>query len=183
MTPLGMLVIGCATVAAAYQLFQVFAAWWFFRRALRAEAAATDTELPPVTVLKPLKGLGVDLYDNLASFCRQDYPAYQIVFGISDVDDPALTVVQQIRRDFPGHDIVLSIGNAPGANRKVANLRHIRNVKHEFPVSLVMKTYSWATARVCVNPLNEFILLIARQVYAPTCGMPLECVQKVIARQ
>ena len=131
MTPLGMFVIGCATIAAGYQLFQVFAAWWFFRRARRTGAAAPDGELPPVTVLKPLKGLGVDLYDNLASFCGQDYPAYQIVFGIADVDDPALTVVQQIKRDFPRHDIVLSIGTALGANRKVANLRHMmRHARH-----------------------------------------------------
>jgi len=131
MTLLGRFVIGCATVAAAYQLFQVFAAWWFFRRTRRAEAAVPDAELPPVTLLKPLKGLGVDLYDNLASFCRQDYPAYQIVFGIADVDDPALTVVQQIKRDFPKHDIVLSIGDALGANRKVANLRHMmRHARH-----------------------------------------------------
>jgi len=131
MTLLGMFVIGCATIAAAYQLFQVFAAWWFFRRTRHAEVAAPDTELPPVTLLKPLKGPGVDLYDNLASFCRQDYPAYQIVFGIADVDDPALTVVQQVKRDFPKLDIVLSLGDASGANRKVANLRHMmRHARH-----------------------------------------------------
>src|SRR5207244_10810667 len=64
--------------------------------------------LPPVTVLKPLKGPGIDLYDNLASFCRLDYPAYQIVFGVEDVRDPAVAVVRQIRRDFPDRDIVLS---------------------------------------------------------------------------
>jgi len=131
MTLLGMFVIGCATIAAAYQLFQVFAAWWFFRRTRRAEVAAPDTELPPVTLLKPLKGPGVDLYDNLASFCRQDYPAYQVVFGIADVADPALTVVQQVKRDFPKLDIVLSVADASGANRKVANLRHMmRHARH-----------------------------------------------------
>ncbi len=132
MTLVGAFVVGCATVAAAYQLFQLFAVWWFFRRGARLPGAASpDVALPPVTVLKPLKGPGVDLYDNLVSFCRQDYPAYQIVFGIADVGDPASTVVQQIKRDFPRHDIVLSVGNAPGANRKVANLRHMmRHARH-----------------------------------------------------
>src|SRR5262249_51249436 len=80
---------------------------------------------PAVTVLKPLKGPGIDLYANLASFCRQDYPAYQIVFGVEDPRDPAAAVVRQLRRDFPERDIVLAVGSAPGANRKVANLCHM----------------------------------------------------------
>jgi ceramide glucosyltransferase len=83
-----------------------------------------------VTILKPLKGRGVDLYANLASFCRQDYPAYQVVFGVEDPTDPAAAVVEQIRRDFPDCDLVLAVGQAPGANRKVANLTQMMRHAH-----------------------------------------------------
>ena len=108
-----------ATVATGYQLFQVVAAWRFLRRARRGRRAGI---LPPVTVLKPLKGLGVELYENLASFCRQSYPTYQIVFGVAD---PAVAVVQRLRRDFPEREIVLAVGSEHGTNRKVASLEHM----------------------------------------------------------
>ena len=131
MPPLVALVVGLAAVATGYQLFQLYAARRFFRRAAPPGPGARDDCLPAVTVLKPLKGPGLDLYENLASFCRLDYPAYQIVFGVEDPRDPAVAVVQQIRRDFPGRDIVLAVGHAPGANRKVANLRHMmRHARH-----------------------------------------------------
>jgi len=129
-------VLACALVAGGYHLFEWVAAWWFFRRAARAiRPLPPGAALPPVTVLKPLKGPGVDLYDNLASFCRLDYPACQIVFGVEDARDPAVAVVQQIRRDFPERDIVLSVGWMPGANRKVANLCHMmRHARHDILV-------------------------------------------------
>ena len=121
-------VLACAGVATGYQLFQIYATWRFLRRG-RREARGP---LPAVTVLKPLKGPGLDLYANLASFCRQDYPTYQVVFGVEDARDPAVAVVQQIRRDFPERDIALAVGRMPGANRKVANLCHMmRHARHE----------------------------------------------------
>ena len=126
--------VGCvlagSVVATGYQLFQLVACAAFFRRARRRAARAKDYR-PPVTILKPLKGRGIDLYANLASFCRQDYPEYQIVCGVNDPDDPAIAVVERIRRDFPECDVVLSIGDRPGANRKVANLCHMMtHAKH-----------------------------------------------------
>jgi ceramide glucosyltransferase len=124
-----VLVVGCAAIASAYQLFQLFAAWRFLRQP--SPAARWGWKLPAVTVLKPLKGPGIDLYANLASFCRQDYPSYQLVFGVENPRDPAVAVVQQLRRDFPERDIVLSVASMPGANRKVANLRHMmRHARH-----------------------------------------------------
>jgi ceramide glucosyltransferase len=116
------LVLACAGVATGYQVFQLYATWRFFRRARRT-AGRAPWKLPAVTVLKPLKGPGLDLYANLASFCRQDYPTYQVVFGVEDARDPAVAVVQQISATSE-RDIVLSVGWMPGANRKVANLRH-----------------------------------------------------------
>ena len=126
-------ILGCAAIAGSYQLFQLFAAWWYLHRARRAwHAPPAGWSPPPVTVLKPLKGRGVELYENLASFCRQEYPDYEIVCGVEDPADPALGVVRQVQRDFPGTRIVVAVERAPGANRKVANLRHMmRHARHD----------------------------------------------------
>jgi ceramide glucosyltransferase len=126
------LVLAVSVVATGYQLFQLVAAAVFFRRARRhaGRAGARDYR-PAVTILKPLKGRGIDLYANLASFCRQDYPEFQIVCGVNDPDDPAVPIVERIQRDFPECDVALSIGDRPGANRKVANLCHMmEQAKH-----------------------------------------------------
>jgi ceramide glucosyltransferase len=90
-------------------------------RARRRDARAKDYR-PPVTILKPLKGPGIDLYANLASFCRQDYPRFQIVCGVNDPSDPAIESSAASSASSPHCDVVLSIGDRPGANRKVANL-------------------------------------------------------------
>jgi ceramide glucosyltransferase len=154
---LGIAVVACAVFAGAYQLFQVFAAWHFLRRS-RVSPAVAPGRLPAVTVLKPLKGPGVELYDNLASFCRQDYPApVQLVFGVADAHDPAVAVVQRLRRDFPERDIVLSIGDEPGTNRKIANLVHMaRHARHDV---LVMSDADIRVApgylRTLVAPLTD----------------------------
>lgn len=78
---------------------------------------------PPVSILKPLCGLDVQTYDNLASFCRQNYPIYQIIFSVQDPHDPVIDVVKQIQHDFPTADICLVIDDrAIGINLKISNL-------------------------------------------------------------
>ncbi|TLZ07279.1 MAG: Fe-S oxidoreductase, partial [Gammaproteobacteria bacterium] len=61
--------------------------------------------MPAVTILKPLCGAEHGLYERLRSFCEQRYPDFQIVFGVRDPGDPALTAVRQLQRDFPGLDL------------------------------------------------------------------------------
>ncbi len=135
MTVGAALVLACAAIASGYQVAQLVAARLFFRRARRLAAAWPPGDfLPPVTVLKPLKGPGIDLYANLASFCRQRYPRYQIVFGIADPSDPAVEVVRRLQRDFPDRDLVLAVGDGSerGTNRKVANLvQMMRRARHD----------------------------------------------------
>src|SRR5262249_33712607 len=134
MTLLADLVVAIAVFAALYRVAELVAAVFFFRAARREAATwAARPYAPPVTILKPLKGEGIDLYENLASFCRQDYSGrVQTVFGVADGGDRAVEIVARIRRDFPHVDAVLSIGEEPGTNRKVANLIHMmRYVKHE----------------------------------------------------
>src|SRR5512139_547674 len=53
--------------------------------------------LPPISVLKPLKGLDDNLFDNLDSFCRQSYPAYEIIFALQDHNDHAYKIAGKIK--------------------------------------------------------------------------------------
>jgi len=82
--------------------------------------------LPAVTVLKPLKGLDADLFENLSTFCRQDYPEFQLVFGVADAKDPAIQVVQRLREHYPNTSIDLVIDpRVYGTNYKVSNLENM----------------------------------------------------------
>jgi ceramide glucosyltransferase len=75
-------------------------------------------------VLKPLHGEEPELYENLASFCAQDYAGeVQIILGVQHPEDPALDVAERLRRDYPDRDIVV-VRNAAthGTNRKIGNL-------------------------------------------------------------
>jgi ceramide glucosyltransferase len=94
------------------------AAIWFAVRPLRPPAT-----FPPVTILKPLCGDEPLLEEALASCCRQSYPEFQMVFGVQDLDDPALAVVERVRARFPDCDItVIADRTLHGPNRKIANL-------------------------------------------------------------
>ncbi|MBN8964468.1 MAG: glycosyltransferase, partial [Rhizobiales bacterium] len=87
-------------------------------------ATPTLATYPAVTILKPLHGDEPDLFENLASFCRQDYAGpIQIVFGVARADDPAIAVVERLRAAFPDKAIELVVdGRVAGSNPKVANL-------------------------------------------------------------
>ena len=77
----------------------------------------------PVTVLKPLHGDEPLLEEALASVCRQDYPTWQVVFGVQDPADTALPVVRRLQARFPDCDIAVVVDpTTHGRNRKVANL-------------------------------------------------------------
>jgi ceramide glucosyltransferase len=82
--------------------------------------------LCPVTILKPLRGTDPDQIENFRSFCRIEYPRFQIVFGALDSEDPALEVARQLQNEFPEVDIAISVGGeAFGYNRKVCNLHQM----------------------------------------------------------
>jgi ceramide glucosyltransferase len=95
--------------------------------AFREDQGSPDSlDLPPLSVLKPLCGAEPRLYECLRSFVDQDYPSFEIVFGVRDGDDPALAVVERLRSEFPDRDIrVVVDGSIHGANLKMSNVRNI----------------------------------------------------------
>ena len=91
---------------------------------------------PPVTILKPVKGLDPELAENCRSFCRQDYPIYQVIFGVADPQDPAIPVLRLILEESPGAQHRLVIGpEVYGPNRKVSLLQQmLPSAAHEILV-------------------------------------------------
>lgn len=80
-------------------------------------------EYPPVSILKPLKGMDDNLFDNLASFCKLDYPKYEIIFALQDINDPAYKVVCKIKDRYPEKDIRIVTERCDvGLNPKINNL-------------------------------------------------------------
>src|SRR5215470_10051793 len=88
-------VLVVAALPLTYNLFIVLSAYRA-RRFSRMGPTLADDVVPPVSVLKPVRGLDRDSYDNFATFCRQDYPEYEVVFAVSDESDPAAAVVRQL---------------------------------------------------------------------------------------
>jgi len=121
-TPLRWAVLVSAVLPFLYYLAAIYCAWRFFKNrdenpADRAPAA------PPVSILKPVRGLDREAYENFASFCRQAHPRYEILFGVADDQDPAIPTIREVIRDFPNVPVRLVIGSEEfGPNDKVNRL-------------------------------------------------------------
>lgn len=124
-----LILAGCTLAANAYYLLSIVAAFRFFSGPKVYESG----KLLPVTIMIPLHGADFSAYDNYARFCRQDYPQYQIVFGVREAEDPSVPIVKQLIASFPDRDITLSVSEKTiGANLKVSNLQNmLEHVKYE----------------------------------------------------
>jgi ceramide glucosyltransferase len=91
---------------------------------------------PPVSVLKALCGAEAGLYAQLRSFCRQNYPTFQLIFGVREADDPALAVVRRLQEEYPALDIALVIdATLHGCNNKISNLINmLGHARHDWLV-------------------------------------------------
>ena len=126
-------VLAIAAFPFAYYLIALFSASRFFRR---AATPATSDFLPPISNLKPIRGVDPDAYENFASLCRQDYPDYELLFCVSSGEDPVVPIIEQLARDFPQRQIRIIFGSGrSGSNDKVAKLaRLVSEARHEFLV-------------------------------------------------
>jgi ceramide glucosyltransferase len=122
----------CLALALAGCVYALAAGEMVRRFACRPAEHACGT--PGVTILKPLHGAEPELYDNIASFCRQDLGGpLQIICGVQDPADPAIAAVRALIAAFPSVDISLVVDpSLHGANRKIANLINMaKSIRHE----------------------------------------------------
>ena len=106
MTELRNLVLLPALGPLLYYCLAIFSGWDYFKRVKKSRPAEPNI-LPPVSILKPVRGIDREVYENFASMCRLDYPEYEIVFGVGESDDPVIPLVERLRREFPGKSIRL----------------------------------------------------------------------------
>lgn len=123
-------VLGIAAIPFIYYGIALFSTWRFFSR---PQKARHQDFTPPVSNLKPVRGLDPDAYENYASFCRQDYPDYELLFCVGDQNDPVIPVLHQLVRDFPERRIrILDSSGGTGVNDKVMKLAQlVSEAEHE----------------------------------------------------
>jgi ceramide glucosyltransferase len=109
---------------------------WGAARFLQARKSADKSvrAAQAVSILKPLRGTDPEMYESFRSHCLQDYPEYEIIFGVSDANDPAIQLVQQLKAEFPQRPIRLMVcPERLGSNTKVSNLAQMaRQARHEY---------------------------------------------------
>jgi ceramide glucosyltransferase len=125
-------ILGGAILPLLFYGFVIFAARRFFRR----HSSAPRDFTPPISVLKPAWGMDPEAYENFASFCRQDYPEYEVLFAVTSEQDTAIPVIRKLIADFPALPIRLVVAREKiGSNDKVNKLYALtRAAKHNFLV-------------------------------------------------
>ena len=176
---LRLLLVSATCAACVFYVLSMVAAVRFFRD----KTAVQSSTLLPVSILIPLRGAEVGAYENYAALCCQDYPDYQLIFGVCDACDTAIPVVQQLMADFAERDIVLVVCPAIlGTNPKVSNLHNmLRCVKHEQIVIVDSDIRMGGDyLRTVMSLLNEsrvgLVTCLYKAVHAPNFAARLEAI-------
>ena len=139
--------------------------------------------LPPISILKPLKGTDPGMYEAFRSHCLQDYPQYEILFGVSDANDAALALVKQLKTEFPEREIrVVYCPQNLGANTKVSNLAQmLPHAQYEHLLVndsdiFVEAEYLKSVIAPLANGATGLVTCLYRGTPAPTVGSQLESI-------
>ena len=127
--------LGVAAFPFVYYLLALFSSWRFFRNGTPSNRSPCGFA-PPVSILKPVRGLDPDAYQNFASFCRQDYPDYEIIFCVGSTEGAVISALERLQKEFPERRIRILFGSGRVAsNDKVAKLARLANeAQHEYLV-------------------------------------------------
>src|SRR6202158_1699526 len=151
------------------------------RRRKLKQPPLPESQLPSVSILKPLKGVDPEIWESFCSHCEQDYPQFQLIFGVSDPADPAIEVVRKLQAKYPNLPIDLIVcDRVLGANIKVSSLvQMLPAARHE--ILLVNDSDIRVPSdylRKVITPLRDasvgLVTCLYRGVAAPTLGSRLE---------
>jgi len=164
-----------------YYLMCLWAAANFLRERQASITGGSGGTTPPVSLLKPLKGTDPEMYESLRSHCLQDYPEYEILFGVKDANDPASEMVARLKAEFPERFIRLVIcPQNLGANTKVSNLAQmLPSARYELLIVndsdiRVEPDYLRRVTAPLANPKVGMVTCLYRGVPAGTWGSRLE---------
>lgn len=165
--------------SSLYYLLCIWSAKAFLQNA--GASRPQTSSFPPVSILKPLKGVDPEIYESLRSHCLQDYPEYEIIFGASDPGDPAIEIVQKLQREFPDRRIQLVIcPKILGANVKVSNLvQMLPEARYEYLIVndsdiRVEADYLSRVTAPLADPRVGMVTCLYRGVSSKTLGSRLE---------
>ena len=133
---LELIAVAGTLASIAYYAVCLWSAAEFLRTTKAAGEGARFTPEIPVSILKPLKGTDPEMYESFRSHCLQDYSEYELIFGVNDPADPAVEVVERLKKEFPLLPIRLILCSRDlGANTKVGNLvQMLRAARHDLIV-------------------------------------------------
>jgi ceramide glucosyltransferase len=132
---LRVLVLVLAAGPLVYYFLSLYCVIEYFV-AMRKVPPRDDSFAPPVSILKAVRGVDYAAYENFASYCRLDYPEYELVFAMADRSDPVIPVVEKLQKDFPDTRIAF-VTDVPriGENNKVNSLcRLVKEAKFNLMV-------------------------------------------------
>ena len=131
------------------------------------------TGAPAVSLLKPLCGADPQTYDCLRSFCDQDYPEFQVIFGVADAEDPVVAIAERLRAEFPQRNVEIVVDHRQhGSSRKVSNLINMMTqVRHDY---LVL-----ADSDVQVRP--DYLSRVVAPLLDPDVGI-VTCAYRAVSR-
>ncbi|MGA2744587.1 MAG: bacteriohopanetetrol glucosamine biosynthesis glycosyltransferase HpnI [Candidatus Sulfotelmatobacter sp.] len=190
-------ILGC-TSSSVYYILCLWSAASFLHEQQAAGSIRPTPFVQPVSILKPLKGVDPDIYESFRSHCLQDYPEYEIIFGVSDPDDPAIESVKRLQREFPERRILCVVcPKILGANVKVSNLAQMlgaASYQHLIVNDSDIRVEHDYLRRVIAPLADEAVGMVTclyRGVAAPTFGSRLEslgistdfCAGVLVARQ
>jgi len=190
-------VIGIAS-SSLYYLLCLGSAVTFFREREAGEGASPTHAMPPISILKPFKGIDPEIYESFRSHCMQDYPEYEIIFGVSDPSDPVIESVRRLQLEFPDRRIRMIVRSTIlGANVKVSNLAQmITDARYDYLIVndsdiRVERDYLSRVTAPLADPRVGMVTCLYRGVAGGTVGSRLEslgistdfCASVLAARQ
>jgi ceramide glucosyltransferase len=152
-----VLVLILAGVPLVYYLLSLYCIIDYFW-GIRRSPARDHSFAPPASILKPVRGIDSEAYENFASYCRIDYPNYELIFATADANDPVIPLLERLRGEFPERQIRFVTGvDRLGENNKVNNLcRLVKEARHDLLVMTdsdirVQPNYLWEVAAPFVD--------------------------------